>query len=462
MAIHLIPIAIGLGLAALASGCSKDNSLTGSELDPDDPLPFPDEGGDGLGEGGKISLPPDMGADACIPETCDGVVDPRIPREKLGGEALCFSFAEVQGTTGLLGSGTYWGLRVTDFNLDGRFDLHLLRHNNPDQLYRNTEDGFENVAVARGLALSGNSRDAVWKDADEDGDIDVFVAGEEGSDLYLQNASGNFSASNLISNSEFATAAAWLGTDLFLGTENGLRLLRQGEENELPGSRDAAWAAGFVDAGEAYALAVDDYDGDGNEDAYVANNPGQDRLYLGLGNGLYESVEESLGLGSLGNSIDAKWVRFWGERFPSLYTSSWDGSNFQYINNQDGTFTESSGEYGIRDPGPTTVSTWGDITQNILTTDPRMLRPSGYLGRDNQQNLLYIPILEGDDNRVVRYMETAFPLGMAIEATTMDAEWFDYNGDGLLDLAVVTYEGGLFLFENRTHGIATCPKEAIL
>lgn len=291
--------------------------------------------------------------------------------------------------------------------------------------------------------------------------MDVFIAGEEGSDLYLQNASGNFVNSDRISNSEFATAAAWLGNNILLGTENGLRYLRQNEENEFPASRDAAWDAGFVDPGEAYDIAVADYDGDGNEDVYVANNPGQDRLYRGLEDGTYASVEESLGLGSLGNSIDAEWTRFEGESLPSLYVSSWDGSNFQYINNQDGTFTEMSGEYGLRDPGRTTVSTWGDITQDIRTADPGAQRPAGYLGRDGQPNLLYIPVLEGDDHRVVRYLETAFPLGMAIEATTMDAAWFDYNGDGLLDLAVATYEGGLYLFENRTHLVSTCLKEAI-
>lgn len=463
MAIPLIPIAIGFALAALlpSTGCSDDNPLTGPELDPDKPLPFPDEGVDGLQDGGA-SLPPDMGADACVPDPCDGVVDPRVSREELGGDTLCFSFAEVQGETGLIGSGTYWRLRVADFDQDGWPDLHLSRHADPDQLFRNNGDSFENVASARGLALTGNSRDSAWKDADGDEDLDVFVAGEEGSDLYLQNVSGNFSPSNRMLNSEFATAATWLGTNILLGTENGIRYLRQGEENEFPASRDAAWDAGIIDPGEAYDFAVADYDGDANEDVYVANNPGQDRLYRNLGDGTYESVEESLGMGSLGNSIDAKWVRFQGEVLPSLYVSSWDGSNFQYVNNQDGTFTESSGEYGIRDPGPTTVSTWGDIVQNIATTNPSALRPAGYLGRDSQQNLLYIPVLEGDENRVVRYMETAFPLGMAMEATTMGAEWFDYNGDGLLDIAVVTYEGGLFLFENRTHFISTCPKEAIL
>lgn len=452
----IIPIAIGFGLAALASGCSDDNPLEGPELDPDKPLPFPDGGVDV-----QDGPPPDVGVDACISDPCEGVVDPRVSREELGEEELCFSFAEVQGEAGLSGFGIYWRLQAIDFDQDGWPDIHLLRHNGPDQLYWNNGVEFENVAAARGLDLFTNSRDAVWKDADGDGDLDVFVAGEAGSGLYLQDVSGSFSASNLMSNSEFATSAAWVGINVLLGTENGLRFLLQGEENEFPASRDAAWGAGFIDPSEAYALAVADYDGDGNEDVYVANNPGQDRLYRSLGDGTFESVEEILGLGSLGNSIDAKWVRFEGEALPSLYVASWDGSNFQYINNQDGTFTESSGEHGIRDPGHTTVSAWGDITQIIQTTDGAALRPSGYLGRDGEQNLLYIPVFKGDGNQVDHYLETAFPLGMAITATTMGAEWLDRNGDGLLDLVVATYEGSLLLFENRTHFVSTCPEEVI-
>lgn len=449
------------------AGCAEDNSISGSRLEPDEPLPYP-EGGRGVSsdagpgfDAGTVSSQPDAGADICIPDPCEGVVDPRIPREAYGEEALCFSFARVQNQVGLTGSGQYWRLRVVDFDLDSRPDIHLLRHVGGDQLFHNTPSGFMNVAAVRGLVLPGHNRDAVWKDADGDGDSDVFVAAEEGSRLYVQDAAGNFDPSESLSNPEFATTAAWLGDSVLLGTENGLRFLRFGRDNAFPASRDAAWNAGFIDPGEASALAVADYDGDGYEDVYVANNPGQDRLYRSLGDGTYESVEASLGLAARGNSIDAKWVRFQGERLPSLYVSSWDGSNFQYINNQDGTFREASGEHGLRDPGRTTVSTWGDFTQDIRVAAAHALRPAGYLGRDGQQNLLYIPVVGEDRTTVLHYMETAFPLEMGIDETTMGAEWFDDNGDGLLDLIVATYEGGLYLFKNRSHLVTTCPVEAI-
>ena len=459
----MIPIAVWIAGAFIASlvtlSCEKEEGGD-HPLKPDKPLPFPEE--EEVVDAGSVSGAMDGGEEpaSCIPDSCEGVIDPRLPLDSRGEEALCFSFAPVSPRVGLTGLSGYWRLRVIDFDRDGRPDLHLLRNNARDQLFQNGEEGFTDVAPIVGIDLLVNSRDAIWKDEEGDGDMDLFIASEEGGYLLLQNEEGRFVASDSIVIAEPTTAAVWLGRNILLGTENGLRLLRPHEQNTFPAARDRAWSSGFVDSGEAAALVAADYDGDGDDDVYVANNPGPDRLYRNLGGDLFESVEESLGIGSLGNSTDAQWIKISGEPLPSLYVSSWDGSNFLYINNQDGTFTEKSAEYGLRDPGHTTISAWGDIEQNIDETDAADLRPAVYLGRDGGPNLLYLPVL--DENRhVLHYIETAAPLGMAMEATTVGAAWFDYNRDGLLDLAVATYEGGLYLFENRTHSVLTCPEEAI-
>lgn len=430
-----------LSLFALTFACSAAGHRT---LDPDKPMPFPSEGYDLGTDMSKPVSPPDMGADACVPELCEGVID--YDRSD-GVTAACLSFAEVQEEVGLTNSETHWGLSAADYNGDSRTDLLILNEGDSNLLYQNGEGGFTDVAGVVNLETDSNtSRDAAWGDWEGDGDLDLFLAG--GWSRFLLNGGSSFSSFSAPLSGQEGRAAVWIGARVLLSTENGTRFYEFDEDGS---ATDRAADFNLFDPGEGSRIVTADYDGDGREDIYIANITGQNRLSRQRDDGTFEWVEEEIELTAPGNSTDADWVSHQGEVLPSLYVSSWDGGNYFFVNQQDGTFEEQSAALGIRDAGKTTVAAWGDFLNEG--------RPSLYLGRDGEQNLLYVPILVGDGRTVSRYRETATPLGMALTGITMGAAWLDYNLDGLLDLAVVTYEGAINLFENRTRNVRFCLEE---
>ncbi len=106
-------------------------------------------------------------------------------------------------------------------------------------------------------------------------------------------------------------------------------------------------------------VAVGDVNNDGLADLYFAGNMTANRLYLNKGEMVFEDVTEYAGVGAedgwsagvtmadinLDGFLDIYVCR-------SFYRNDYDKRrNLLFINNQDGTFTESAAAYGLDDPG---------------------------------------------------------------------------------------------------------------
>lgn len=341
------------------------------------------------------------------------------------------------------------GISGTDYNQDGLEDLFFLNSGASNQMFENTEGNFVDVTDSTGLGADGDSIDAAWNDYDSDGDLDLLLVGSNGSELYANN-SGTFEPvpeSEGIHDANSGRAASWLDNGALLLTENGTRFYRYEGGNQFTLATDDVH---LDDPGDGSAIASADYDGDGLTDVYVANNTGVNRLFQNKGDGTYLSTEDAVGISLYENtgSTDAQWVQFIGESLPSLYVANWNGVNQLYQNNQNSTFTDVAASLSINDAGQTTTVAWGDFLNEG--------KPSLFLGRWQQNSLLYVPVYD-KSGKVIDYYETAHPVEMDTIGMTIGSHWLDYDNDGDLDLVVVMKDGGEKLFTNNTSQVTLCP-----
>ncbi len=258
-----------------------------------------------------------------------------------------------------------------------------------------------------------------------------------------------------LSISEAAAAAVWTGSGFLVGTtDNGTYYYPyEGSDTfTTDDPKSAAASVGLDDAGTAAAMASLDYDADGLNDIYVANTTGKNRLFKNNGDGTYSSVEEEANAVELGNdgSTDVDVIYWQGSSFPSLYISDNDGDNHFYINNGDGTFTDTAEDLSLQDPGSTRTAAW--------TNDMGAGYPVMALGRWDQENLLYYPIVD-ESGTITSFQDLAPVLGMNETLTTIDMEWTDTDADGDQDLLAVSYDDGIRLYENESKEVSICPKD---
>lgn len=226
-----------------------------------------------------------------------------------------------------------------DFDGDGRPDLFVGRFGR-SLLFRNNGDGtFVDVTHASGLgAARRNVLAAVAFDYDADADLDLLVGGffADGADLF-----------------DLKTTRI-LPDDGHRADNGGSKALYR---NDGGGAfTDVSAATGIGDTGFTTALGHADYDNDGRQDFYVANDFGPDRLYRNRGDGSFEDVTwQALGLDrKKGMNVD--FGDFDNDGHLDIYvtniTEPWFREcNMLWLNMGDGMFVDVSQETGTCDTG---------------------------------------------------------------------------------------------------------------
>ncbi len=199
-------------------------------------------------------------------------------------------FADGTREAGIQGPGCTTTVALGDHDGDGDLDIFAARYKG-SSLHRNLGGGrFEDAGPAAGLAVGGFLPGAaLFGDADQDGDLDIFVAARDGRDrLYVNLGTGRF---------EDRAGTAGLGTrparahgaflsdldgdgdtDIFVAVEGaGNRLFL----NDRPlRFREVALEKGASDAGAASAACSADLDGDGLPEIVLARGPSAPSLLL--------------------------------------------------------------------------------------------------------------------------------------------------------------------------------------
>ena len=216
-------------------------------------------------------------------------------------------FEDATERYGLQGRGYGMGAAVGDYDNDGDPDLLVTNAATGDVpaaiLYRNEEGlGFSDVTLEAGIAVRGWATSAGFFDADNDGDLDLFVLRYMRWRFDVDRACGM----------EASYGRSYCHPDLF-PPETAVFYRNEGDGTFT----DVSEASGIADhPGKGLGLAFGDYDQDGWTDVAVANDSHPQFLFQNLGDGTFaedgliagmaynDHGEEFAGMGILFEDLD--------------------------------------------------------------------------------------------------------------------------------------------------------------
>jgi hypothetical protein len=303
------------------------------------------------------------------------------------------------------------GVTAADFDGDGWTDV-FFAGGAASRLYRNTgsaETAFEDVTAATGLPTDLNGVNvAVFADLDNDGDQDLFLGRFTGEHRLYRNDGGRFTdvTEGAGIGGYFTTVAAAGDVDgdglldLYLGryldprTELPTTLFytRNSEGNVLLENRgdlrfeDVTEEAGVREGGLTLGVTFADYDEDGDQDLYVANDFGRNALFANRGDGTFDDVSEASNSLDFGYGMSATWGDVDNDGDLDLYTSNvhsgqrWYGqapslSQYLVTSIREGTIFEDFGSY--REVLGYAGSNWKEYGDRVVKGNSLLLNDGG-------------------------------------------------------------------------------------
>ncbi len=372
------------------------------------------------------------------------------PRSGLYRNDGDWQFSSVAAQAGIDHIG--WGMGVTavDYDADGHPDLYLSNYG-ANALYRNNGDGtFIDVTERAGVGFSGWSSAAAFADYDGDGDLDFYLANYIDFDPDFVPVDMSF--------------CSWRGISVFYGPRG-----MPGEQDRLYRNDGAASGWSFTDASRefgieehdyyGFAAMAGDYDNDGDQDIYIANDSTPNSLYRNDG-GYFSDVSlitaaaysedgrEQGGMGLASSDYD-------NDGDLDLFVTNFShDNNTLYQNNGRGYFTDASFTTALGKDSITYLG-WGTgffDYDNDGDDDLFVANGHVYPAVDEydigtsyfQYNQLFENDGEGD------FIEVGLQRGpgLRVEKSSRGAAFGDLDNDGDLDVIIVNMDDRPTLLRN--------------
>jgi Tfp pilus assembly protein PilF len=237
-------------------------------------------------------------------------------------------FTDITTTAGLSHTGIEKSAAFGDYDNDGFPDLFIIRPDG-DILYRNKGNGtFEDVTASAHLG-SKNGSMALFFDADHDGDLDLFEGTSGKNLLFRNNSDGTFTeqAEKMnLSGQKGATTDAAFGDfdddgdiDLFVAGTETCSLMSNQRQSLY---KDITEESGIVTEGRSDIVSVSDYNNDGFQDILVLSEDGNNAIFRNLENGKFEKDKSAAGILKILNEVkisDAAFLDFDNDGFSDIF-----------------------------------------------------------------------------------------------------------------------------------------------
>ena len=323
------------------------------------------------------------------------------------------------------------GLALLDYDLDGDLDVYFLQGSalpgTPpppvpprNALFRNDGRGFfEEVADAAGLAHEGYGMGAAVGDVDGDGDPAVYVT-NFGPDVLFLNHAGRFEVATEqagLGDPRWTTSAVFFDKD----ADGDLDLYVAAYLHFEPGVSKGCMLRGhLVHCGP------------------LAYEGIPDRLYENDGSGYFRDVSDESGIGAhLGNGLGVVAGDFDGDGDQDLYVANDGTANFLFINESG---ENESGRATFREEGLFYGAAYGHTAK----AEAGMGTDMGDFDGDGDQDIV-VTNLDAQTNSIYRneggLATTESSISVGLGASTLPwvgfgVRFLDYDTDGLLDLIV--------------------------
>lgn len=321
---------------------------------------------------------------------------------------------------------TEWRNYIDSFSEIEEVSLHLhrLEEWSPDHLA--TTVRFELIGAVRGELRSGSDRAlfrVVWNRSGEKLQVvdQCLIEGER----------------ILCDEPHFANVAQAAGIDF--------------ENRYYPPFLEEPLKFGMIRYGPGGISAVD-YDNNGLYDLFIPDGV-ESKLYRNRGDGTFEDVTEQAGLSGLDGVSVATFADFDNDGFKDLFVSRTFRPNQLFHNNGDGTFEDVTRSSGLGEDCCTTVAGWADYDKDGFLDlyvgrylDPRVTVPTTFYSRNGEPNQLYH---NNGDGTFTNVTERA---GVGDKGLCLGVVWGDFNDDGFSDLYVVNDFGRKTLYRNNGNG----------
>lgn len=249
------------------------------------------------------------------------------------------------------------GISFCDFNNDGWDDISLATEGGrQSEFFLNNQDG---TYTRQNFTLASNNiqgRQIIWADYDNDGDKDLFIASNfNGNHLYNNDGSFGFTEVTAMAGLPTANIETWGASFGDINNDGFLDLFISNRDDSLVqpnllyiNNQDGTFSDISISAGIhtsshlSFCSAFFDYNNDGWQDIYVANDKSfnENFLYRNNGDNTFTNVAESAGVNIAIDAMTTTIGDYNNDGWFDIYvTNTPIGGNVFFKNNGDGTFS---------------------------------------------------------------------------------------------------------------------------